>query len=79
MPQILLNTIGFELWFSHRLATLPKLEIPFFLTIYHMDADQVNWEKARRKLRKNATNYIEQILEATSHKIAAVRPPTSNL
>ena len=29
--------------------------------------------------KKNATSYIEQILEVTSHKTAAVRPPTSHL
>ena len=32
-----------------------------------------------RQLHKNATRYIEQILEATSHKTVAVRPPTSYL
>ena len=28
---------------------------------------------------KNAMGYIEQMLEATSHKTAAVQPPTSCL
>ena len=36
-------------------------------------------KKAWGQLHKNATSYIEQILEAMSHKPAAVRPPTSQL
>ena len=43
-----------------------------------MDADKAYGEKARRQLLKNVTSYIEQILEATSHKTAAVRPPTTH-
>ena len=43
-----------------------------------MDADLVYREKARRKSHQNATGYIEEILEATSHEAAAVRPPTSH-
>ena len=42
-----------------------------------MDADKAYWEKASWKMRKDATSSIKQILEATSNKIAAVRPPTS--
>ena len=30
-------------------------------------------------MHKYATNYIEQILEETVHKTAAVRPPTTHL
>ena len=44
-----------------------------------MDADKAYREKARNHLYKNATSYIEQILERTSHKTVAVRPPNSNL
>ena len=44
-----------------------------------MDADKVYRERARQEVQKNAISYIEQILEATSHKTAAVRPPTSHL
>ena len=47
--------------------------------MHHVDANTAYREKARRELPKNATSYIEQILEATSHKIAPVRPPTSYL
>ena len=47
--------------------------------MHHMDADSEYREKAWRELRKNATSYIEQILEATSHKTATVRPLTPYL
>ena len=43
--------------------------------MHHMDTD----EKARQELHKNATSYIEQIQEATSHEITLVQPPTSSL
>ena len=33
-----------------------------------MDTYSVHWENARRELHKNATSYIEQLLEATSHQ-----------
>ena len=46
---------------------------------HHMDADKGYREKPRLQLHKNASSYIEQILEATSHKKAAVRPPTFHL
>ena len=35
-------------------------------------------EKAWPQLQKNAANNIEQVLEATPHKIAAVRPSTTH-
>ena len=38
----------------------------------HMAADKTYREKARCLLHKNATNYIEQILEATSYETTAV-------
>ena len=47
--------------------------------MHHIDADWAYWEKARRELHKNSTSYIEQILEATSHKTTTARPPTSYL
>ena len=47
--------------------------------MHHMDADEAHREKALWQLHKNAASYIEQILEATSHKTAAVQPPTSHL
>ena len=35
-------------------------------------------ENAWQQLHKNAANNIEQILEATPHKTAAVLPPTTH-
>ena len=35
-------------------------------------------EKAWRQLHKNAASHTEQVLEATPHKAAALRPPTSH-
>ena len=46
--------------------------------MHHMDANKAYREKAWGQLHKNATSYIEQILEATSHKTAAVQSPTSH-
>ena len=36
-------------------------------------------KKAWLQLHKNAASNIEQVLEATLHKAAAVRPPTTHL
>ena len=47
--------------------------------MHHMDADKTYREKARRKLHKNSTSYIEQILKAASHETKAVRPLISYL
>ena len=47
-----------------------------------MDDDNTRGEKKQQtwqQLHKNATRYTEQILEATSHKTPAIRPPTSHL
>ena len=35
-------------------------------------------EKAWQQLHKNTVSYIEQVLEATPHKTAAVLPPTTH-
>ena len=35
-------------------------------------------EKAWRQLHKNFASNIEQVLEATPHKAAAIRPPTTH-
>ena len=35
-------------------------------------------EKAWQQLHKNDASHIEQVLEATPHKIAAVQPPTTH-
>ena len=40
--------------------------------MHHMNANKIYREKARQELHKNATSFIEQILEATTHKTTAV-------
>ena len=47
--------------------------------MHHLDADKMYKEKAWWQLHKDATSYVKQILEATSHKTAAVRPSTTYL
>ena len=42
-----------------------------------MDADKTYREKTCQELNKNATNYIEQILEVIPHETTTVRPFTS--
>ena len=46
--------------------------------MHYMDANLTYGEKAWRQLHKNAASRIEQVLEATPHKAAAVRPPTTH-
>ena len=45
--------------------------------MHYVDADWTDGEKVWRQLHKNAVINFEQVLEATPHKAAAVRPPTS--
>ena len=47
--------------------------------MHYMDADKAYRTKGQWQLHKNATSYIEQILEETSHKASDIRPPTSYL
>ena len=47
--------------------------------LLYMDADKTYGEKARLQLHKNATSYVEQILEATPYETTAVRPVTTHL
>ena len=44
-----------------------------------MDVDKEYREKARRELEKNVTSYVKQILEAASHKTAALWQSISHL
>ena len=46
--------------------------------MHYLDANKTYGEKAWRQLHKNAGSNIEQVLEATSHKKAAARPPTTH-
>ena len=43
-----------------------------------MDAPHGRQQNAWRQLRKNAASNTEQVLETTSYKTAAVRPPTTH-
>ena len=43
-----------------------------------MDAKETAGEEAGRQLHKNAASNIEQVMEATPRKAAAIRPPTTN-
>ena len=47
--------------------------------MHHTSADKTYWEKAWGELYKNATSYIEQILETTPYEITTVRPLISHL
>ena len=44
--------------------------------MHYTDANEIHGEKALRQLHKNVASNIEQVLEATSYKAAAVRPLT---
>ena len=45
--------------------------------MHYMHANKRDGEKAWRQQHKNAVRNIEQVLEATPHKAAAVQPPTT--
>ena len=47
--------------------------------MHYVDTNKMHGEKAWWELHKNATCCLEQILEATAYKTAAVRLPTSHL
>ena len=42
--------------------------------MHYLDANKTAGEKARRQLHKNAASNIEQVLEATPHKVPTIRP-----
>ena len=46
--------------------------------MHHMNVSKTDRGKATWKLNKNATNYFEQILEATDDKTTNVKPLTSH-
>ena len=46
--------------------------------MHYMDANKTDGEKAWRQLHKNAASNIEQFLEATPHKAAGIRTPTTH-
>ena len=46
--------------------------------MHYMDANLTDGEKAWWQLHKNAVSNIEQVLEVTPHKAAAIQPPTTH-
>ena len=46
--------------------------------MHYMDAIKTEGEKAWRQLHKNAASDIEQVLWATPHNAAAIRPSTTH-
>ena len=46
--------------------------------MHHLDANKMAGEEARRQLHKNVVSNIEQVLAATPHKAATIRPPVSH-
>ena len=46
---------------------------------FQVVANELHEEQARRELLENTTSCFDQIQVATTHKIAAVQPPTSHL
>ena len=46
--------------------------------MHYMDANLTYGEKAWRQLHKNAASNIKQVMEAISHKTAAIQPPTTH-
>ena len=46
--------------------------------MHYMETNKMAGEKAWQQLHKNAVSNIEQVLEATPNKAAAVQPPTSH-
>ena len=46
--------------------------------MHYMDANETDGEKAWWQLHKNAASNIEQVQEATPHKTAAIRPPSTH-
>ena len=46
--------------------------------MHYMDANETYRKKAWRQLHKNTASNIELVQEATPHKTAAVRPPTTH-
>ena len=46
--------------------------------MHNMDTNKTYGEKAWQQLHKNAVSNIKQVLEAASHRVAAVQPLTTD-
>ena len=55
-----------------------RIRVDTAIWMHYMGTNYTYGEKAWRILHKNAESNIEQILEATPNKAAAVRPPTTH-
>ena len=55
-----------------------RKNVDIAIWMHHLDAKETYEEKAWQQLHKNDASCIEQILEATPHKTAAVRPPNTH-
>ena len=51
--------------------------VSILLYMHYLDANKTAEEEARRQLQKNVASNIEQVLEATPHKIPTIRPLAS--
>ena len=49
------------------------------ISMHYMDANEMDGKKPWWQLHNNSASNIEQVLGATPHKTAAVRPPTTHL
>ena len=59
-------------------SSIAIIRIDTVVLMHYMDANKTYGEKSWRKLHKNATNNIEQVLEAAPHNVASVRPLTTH-
>ena len=66
-------------WLANEWTAIDRLSVIWKSDLSDKIKRYVYNEKARRELHENAMSYVEQILEATSHKTAPVRASTSYL
>ena len=53
---------------------LPRVNTTVWM--HHVDTNKMHLENARGKLRKNATNYVEQLIGAKLNETAAPQKPS---
>ena len=69
LDQLLVNHL------SHPIISAPVYLLSQYFTIFQHQYMLVTF---KRQLHKNAASNIEQVLETTPHKAAAIRPPTTH-
>ena len=78
MWSIILNSFKWPDW-QNETQFLPSSGcVDTAVWMHYMDANETAREKAWWQLHKNAARNIEQVLEATPDKAAAIRPPTTH-